>query len=296
MRQDVEIYIKKCFNYQKNKHITHAKYDEIQYQKSSKSSWNEVTMNFITKLFKSKNSTTTIKYDSILMMINKLIKYSHIITFKKKFIAKQFETIILNKFIKYHEISKNIINDKNKFFTFNYWKILISLLKTRLRMSIVYHSQTNDQTKKINQNFEQYLRHYINNAQNNWISLLSMTQLIFNFKTSKTIKTTSFFANFDEKLNLFELFKKNKSAQAIMKKINIMKKIHRNIVKMQATTIKYQNKKRKMTSQLKKKDKIYLNTRNLKYKKKNKKKAKNSIRLKSNHFLSKQSKNRLITN
>ena len=29
MRQHVEIYIKKCFNCQKNKHITHFKYNEI---------------------------------------------------------------------------------------------------------------------------------------------------------------------------------------------------------------------------------------------------------------------------
>ena len=125
MKQHVEIYIRKCFNCQKNKHAIHAKYDEIQYQKSSKSSWNEISMNFIIKLSKSKNSATIIKYDSILMIVNKLIKYSHIIFFKKKFIAEQLETIILNRFIKYHEISKNIISDRNKFFTFNYWKTLI---------------------------------------------------------------------------------------------------------------------------------------------------------------------------
>ena len=144
MRQHVETYIKKCFNCQKNKHSTHAKYDEIQYQKSSKSSWNEISMNFIIKLSKSKNSTTIIKYDSILIIVNKLIKYSHIIFFKKKFTAEQFETIILNRFIKYHEISKNIISDRDKLFTFNYWKTLIFLLNTRLRMSTVYHFQTND--------------------------------------------------------------------------------------------------------------------------------------------------------
>ena len=38
MRQRVEIYIKKCLNCQQNKHVTHAKYEEIQYMKSSKSS------------------------------------------------------------------------------------------------------------------------------------------------------------------------------------------------------------------------------------------------------------------
>ena len=38
MRQHVETYIKKCFNCQKNKYSIHIKYDEIQYQESSKSS------------------------------------------------------------------------------------------------------------------------------------------------------------------------------------------------------------------------------------------------------------------
>ena len=77
-------------------------------------------MNFIIKLFKFKNSTTQIQYDSILIIVDKFIKYSHIILFQKKFNAKQFKYVILNKFIKYQKLSNNIINDKNKFFTFNY--------------------------------------------------------------------------------------------------------------------------------------------------------------------------------
>ena len=35
MKQKVETYIKKCINCQKNKHTTHVKYEEIQYQESS---------------------------------------------------------------------------------------------------------------------------------------------------------------------------------------------------------------------------------------------------------------------
>ena len=284
MRQHVEIYIKKCFDCQRNKHNTHVKYDEIQYQKLSKSSWNEIMMNFIIKLFKSKNSITRIQYDSILMMIDKLIKYSHIIIVQKKFTTKQFEMIILNRLIKYNEILKSIINDKDKLFTSNYWKTLISLLNTRLKMFIVYHSQTNDQTKRTNQSLEQYLRHYINNVQNNWVFLLSMTQLTFNFKSSKITKKTSFFANHEKKSNFFESFKSNKSTQLIMKRVDTLKKIHRNIVVMQQKSIKYQNKKRKMTYQLKEKDKIYLNTKNLRYKKKNRKRSKKFDQIKIESF------------
>ena len=110
-----------------------------------------------------------------------------------------------------------------------------------------------------------------------------MTQLTLNFKQSKTTKITSFFANFDKDLNLFELSKENKSAQSVIERINTLKKIHQNITAMQDTSIKYQNKKRKMTSQLKKKNKMYLSTKNLKYRKKNRKRNKklDSVKIES---------------
>ncbi len=53
-------------------------------------------------------------------MIDKLIKYSHIIACKEKFIAKQLEYIVLNQLIRYHNILKELINDKDKLFTSNY--------------------------------------------------------------------------------------------------------------------------------------------------------------------------------
>ncbi len=53
-------------------------------------------------------------------MINKLIKYSHIIACKEKFIAKQLKYIILNRLIRYYDILKKLISDKDKLFTSNY--------------------------------------------------------------------------------------------------------------------------------------------------------------------------------
>ena len=81
--------------------------------------------------------------------------------------------------------------------------------------------------------------------------------MILNAKISNIIKILSFFANFEKKLNLFEIFKKHKSIDAIIQKINILKRIHENIVKMQIYFVNYQNKKRKMIFQLKKKKNIF---------------------------------------
>ena len=138
----------------------------------------------------------------ILILVNQLIKYFYIVVFKKKYTAEQLKHIVMNRLIRYYRISKKIISDRNKLFTSNYWKTLISLLKIKLRMSTVYYLKTDDQIKRINQSLEQYLRHYINNTQTNWVSLLLMIQLVLNSKESDTIKTSSFF---EKESHLFDL-------------------------------------------------------------------------------------------
>ncbi len=53
-------------------------------------------------------------------MINKFIKYSHVIVCKKKFIIKQLKYIVLNRFIRYYNILKDLTSDRDKLFTSNY--------------------------------------------------------------------------------------------------------------------------------------------------------------------------------
>ena len=120
MRQRVETYIKKCLNCQRNKHVTHAKYEKIQYMEPLESPWDEVSMNFIIKLSKSKDSTNEEAYDAILVMIDRLIKYCHIIPFKEAYNVEQLKYVVLNRLIRYQEISKGLTNDKDKLFTSNY--------------------------------------------------------------------------------------------------------------------------------------------------------------------------------
>ena len=124
-------------------------------------------MNFIIKLPKSTNLAIGDRYDSILVIVDKLIKYSHIIACKKKFNAKQLRYIILNRLIRYHDILKGLTSDKDKLFTSNYWKTLLLMLDTKLRMSTAYHLVTNGQIERTNQSLEQYLRHYVNNIYSN---------------------------------------------------------------------------------------------------------------------------------
>ena len=56
-------------------------------------------MNFIIKLSESEKSVTEITYDSILMIVNKFIKYAHLISFKKSYSVDQFKYIVLDRLI-----------------------------------------------------------------------------------------------------------------------------------------------------------------------------------------------------
>lgn len=103
------------------------------------------------------------------------------------------------------------------------------------------------------------------------MKLLFMTQLALNSKASNTTMMSSFFANFERKTNFFERKFSHVSAQSTIEKAATFKKIHGNIVQMQEKSAKFQNRKRKTMSQLKKRDKVYLLIQNLKTKRVNKK-------------------------
>ncbi len=120
IKQAVETYIKRYLSCQQNKHNTHASYNEIQYQESPESSWNKVTIDFITKLSKSTDPATGDRYNSILVIVNKLIKYLYIIACKEKFTAEQLGYIVLNRLIRYYSISKRLTSNRDKLFMSNY--------------------------------------------------------------------------------------------------------------------------------------------------------------------------------
>ena len=57
-------------------------------------------------------------------------------------------------------------------------------------MSTFFHSQTNDQTKRMNQTLKTYLRIYCSNEEKDWIKLLLTTQMTINFSYNEIMRTT----------------------------------------------------------------------------------------------------------
>jgi len=60
---------------------------------------------------------------------------------------------------------------------------------------IAYHSQTDDQSERVNQNVERYLRFFCSYMQNDWFKWLFMVEFVDNNALSSATSLTPFFMN-----------------------------------------------------------------------------------------------------
>ncbi len=75
------------------------------------------------------------------------------------------------------------------------WKFLCLKLNIKMKLFIDYHSQINDQMKRVNQNVEWYLRSYCLYMQDDWFIWLFMTEFVDNNAISLSIEQSAFFLN-----------------------------------------------------------------------------------------------------
>ncbi len=170
-----------------------------------------------------------------------------------------------------HELSDEIISNRDKLFTSKFWKFLMNQLEIHHKLSTAYHLQTDEQMKRMNQTLKQYLRCYINYRQNDWVQLLSVAQLTFNSTTIEVINVSSFFANYE-----FEskTLKKSREFAQLTQKATLQieqlqmlqKELQKNIQFLSKCMTLYANKRRDRESTFKKRNKAYLLRQNIKTK------------------------------
>jgi len=183
-------------------------------------------MDFIVKLLLLSDHVTEEIYDSILVIVDRLTKYTHFILYKETYTAEQLARIVIDRLIRYYGIPSSFVTDRDKLFTLNYWKTLVTLIGIRYKLSTSFYLQTDGQTERMNQTLKAYLRHYVNYIQNNWVSLLLIAQLTLNNLRNELIGHTPFFANYGRHPNLFLEPRNHLNAQKALLASEDMRKVH----------------------------------------------------------------------
>ena len=132
-----------------------------------------------------------------------------------------------------------------------------------------FHPQTNGQTKRVNQELEQYLRMFIDHRQEQWPEWLGTAEFAYNNKMHSSTRTSPFKANYGQDPRMgFEGKKKGKyeGAEKFIEKMKEIQKEAKVVLgRAQEEMKKYVDRKRGETDGYKVRDLVMLSTKDLKY-------------------------------
>ncbi len=144
MRKQVEDIIRRCDVCIWMKHNQHKFYELLKSFSTSDHTWKSIALNFIVKLSKSKKRVIEAIYDFILIITDRLIKYKYFLSYKKTTFAEDLTYMFLRMIVANHELSDEIISNRNKLFTSKFWKFLMNQLEIHHKLSTAYHLQTDE--------------------------------------------------------------------------------------------------------------------------------------------------------
>jgi hypothetical protein len=145
MKKHVTNYLSKCMECQKvkNRHIhpigfLHP-FPILEWK------WEVVTIDFITKL-----PRTTRKHDSIMVVVDKLIKVGHLIPVKVTHKVANIEKNYLREIARLHGVPKAIVSNRDPKFTSNFLRGVFKGFGKKLKFNKAYHPESDGKIEIIN--------------------------------------------------------------------------------------------------------------------------------------------------
>jgi len=206
MIKNVKEYIDTCDIYQRVKMKHHLLYDELKSLSRLTNLWKKITMNFITDLSSSK--WKEVIYDSILVIVNYYTKMMHYLSIKKTLTIIKLAKLFFKKIALRYEISSDIIINRNSLFINAFWSEICFHMKMKWWLSIIFHSQTDDQTEWQNQTLKYYLQVYCSEKQDDWATLLLIVEFMY-YQIKHSSLNCSFFKVMYDYESIFDICIKN---------------------------------------------------------------------------------------
>jgi hypothetical protein len=134
--------------------------------------------------------------DAILVLVDKLTKYVHLVPTTKKCSSEELSRLFLTHIFQYHGMPKVLISDRDPRFVSRFWRLFCQRLGCELRFSTAYHPQTDGQTERTNRVVEEVLRHFVNEDHTNWEDALPLVAFAINNAKSSSTGQTPYYLNF----------------------------------------------------------------------------------------------------
>ncbi|GJT12475.1 retrotransposon protein, putative, ty3-gypsy subclass [Tanacetum coccineum] len=156
--------------------------------------WDNITMDFVTKLPKSSQG-----YDTIWVIVDRLTKSAIFTPMRETDPLDKLARMYLKEVVMRHEIPVSIICNRDPRFASNFWRSLKNALGTNLDMSTTYHPQTDGQSERTIQTLEDMLRACAIDFGKGWVNHLPLVEFSYNNSYHASIKAAPFEALYGRK-------------------------------------------------------------------------------------------------
>jgi hypothetical protein len=145
MKKGVANYIARCLECQKVKTKHKKPIGFLQPLPISEWKWEVVMVDFNT------NFPRTFKqHDSIMVVVDKMTKETHIILVKNTHKETNIVEIYMKEVVRLHGVPKEIVSERDPKYTSNFWKGVFKGFGTNLNLSTMYHPDSDGKTKRTN--------------------------------------------------------------------------------------------------------------------------------------------------
>ncbi|GJZ13697.1 putative reverse transcriptase domain-containing protein [Tanacetum coccineum] len=194
MKADIATYVSKCLTCAKVK-AEHQRPSGLLVQPAIPEwKWDNITMDFITKLPKSSQG-----FDTIWVIVDRLTKSAHFLPIRENDPLDKLARLYLNRIVARHGIPVSIICDRDGRFTSNFWRSFQKALGTDLSMSTAYHPKTDGQSERTIQTLEDMLRACVIDFGKGWVKHLPLAKFSYNNSYHASIKAAPYEALYGRK-------------------------------------------------------------------------------------------------
>jgi len=140
----VKQYVEGCDACQRNKNCMEQPAGKLMPDSIPEKSWTHISADFITKL------PLAQRYDSILVVVDRLTKMVHFISTTEKMSAEGLARLFRDNVWKLHGLPESIILDREPQFAAGLMRELNKMLGIKSKLSTAFHLQTDGQTERVN--------------------------------------------------------------------------------------------------------------------------------------------------
>ncbi|GJT57003.1 reverse transcriptase domain-containing protein [Tanacetum coccineum] len=194
MKRYIATYVSKCLTCSKVKAEHQRPSGLLQQPEIPEWKWDKITMDFITKLPRSKSG-----HDTIWVIVDRLTKSAHFLAIREDYSTEKLAKIYIDEIVARHGVPVSIISDRDGRFTSRCWQTVQKALGTRLDMSTAYHPQTDGKSERTFQTLEDMLRACVIDFDGSWDVHLPLAEFSYNNSYHSSIRCAPFEALYGRK-------------------------------------------------------------------------------------------------